>query len=192
MNSYFFDRFLRFNCAPDILAKWGKTPAKELTECMAVYQYLLKNYLELFSENCLCLDIGSGKTPRFAILIVHLTKWNVIAIDPNLNVKDYKTERLFLQKKNIEDCNKDIKNADQSNYKHIFGVYIHSHGSAKPLLENIKLTPLTIIAIPCCYPIGVEDLEGKYYSDGRILSDKRRVYVFNKNHDLRPVKDGRY
>ncbi len=173
---YYVDWFLRWNTAPDIITKCHKTlDTKELTECMAAYVKLHKALCKQFKDKAVLFDIGSGATPRFSILAAHMTTWDCIAIDPQLNMsRQYNTDRLTLINKKAEDT--DLPSMINEDHKFAVFTFIHSHAPVRVIKQLINRLPLFIFCMPCCVPQDDIGLTWEFYRDNYVTSPKNLCY----------------
>jgi len=184
----YLDEFVKLKCAPDLLA-WKVFPnAKEITESMAAYGAVRKHFHRLLSsEETLGVFVGDGQTPRTGALFAYRTPWTCHSVDPDLEKKKDKfnhIERLTIFPIKFD---KYLEQMEFSIYKHIIFICVHSHAKLDNLLNILdsKCSPSVyknIIAIPCCVEqsLGKENPPNITYSDSKICSPCRTVYIWNK------------
>jgi hypothetical protein len=136
----------------------------------------IRDYLgvELFRDSEITLfDIGCGKRPRSALLFAHMTKWQCVAIDPVIVDRSYKTKRITLHNKKIEDCYFKLDNLAVI-------VAVHAHFDLEYILKNIHAPRYVILAIPCCVPLKLNSYKVlKEYEDLACISPKRNVKIYD-------------
>ena len=169
----YMEKFITYNCAPDLLLRHIFPDGKEITESMAAFEGVRKHIIRsdtlLKNEGITLVSVGDGNSPRTASLFAFLTKWNCISIDPNMKNENWDVERLTTYKNNIEDL--DLF------YDDVVIVGVHSHASMKSTLEHIKGNRRNMLAIPCCVPYN--DIEPTLeYRDMGIWSPKNLVKVW--------------
>ncbi|RLF67200.1 MAG: hypothetical protein DRN26_02895 [Thermoplasmata archaeon] len=160
VSARYIDEFLRLKCAPDLLRFFNKCqhPAKEVTETFAAFRMVRK---QLGSENFgrndfTCIVPGDGALPRTGATMAHLTRWEIISVDPALKEEGenaFGVERLQCIKKRIQDCRLYSR-------PNLVVLAVHSHAPLQAALDiasNWK--EALVIAIPCCVPQAIQDRE---------------------------------
>lgn len=174
----YLDEFIKLKCAPDLLNLELFPNAKEITESMAAFNAVRKNVvndnLTYHANHIMLLDVGSGNVPRTAALFAFRTKWDCIAIDPQLPKKGQPQSIRIM--KRLEAYEDDINNLIISattfehfckevwhtyiNYNKINAMIIcaiHAHIRFEEFLSVIKIIrkqgyifPIYMIYMPCC------------------------------------------
>lgn len=197
MNPYLEELLINSNCAPDVLPFFGnykntKIRNKEITESMGCY-VAVRDFsgFNVKDPEVLCFVVGDGSYPRTASIIAHMTSFDVISIDPEMNIdwflkhKQYKASldrpvrRLEVFKAKIEDC----KMAWDA--KKFLLVLPHSHANLKTCLQVID-HPCTVVNLPCCvrfpnqltYPKCAHKFGYINYEDPNIMSGKRKIHIW--------------
>lgn len=125
-------------------------------------------------KNTVLVDVGCGSTPRTAAVFAYRTKWDCYAVDPRLNSKTYRIERLFLHKERIEELHWCFP------YKTLVITAVHSHASLENTIKALKAPRTIIIAIPCCVPLELKEYEPKTeFVDWGIWSPHRMVRIYD-------------
>jgi len=184
ISTKYLDEFFRSKCAPDVLPYFQcDNPTKEITESMSALVHARKilGYESSMRKDVICLIPGDGVLPRTGALVAHKTKWNVLSIDPIMNIEKFVNmnlkhwvERLTVERSQIEN----------TIYKEIpctVGVIlmVHSHASIKHALKILRPRDrVIIVSIPCCKENDLE-LESAIWGDAGIYSDKNLVYCWN-------------
>lgn len=162
-------------CFPDLLEANIFPNTKELTESMAPFHFCrwhLQDRFPLGDRSVSLFSVGDGRTPRTAALFAYRTAWTCYSIDPNLNtLRSYRTKRLVLVKKRIEDFKITVDKA--------VIVAVHSHAPPDVAVKHIRANDRVVIAIPCCVPQEIPgyppDIE---YQDRAIWSEKNTVRIW--------------
>lgn len=172
-------KFVKLNCAADLLAAKVFPNAKEITESMgcfhAVESCLLDDIIKFKNPNIVVCVIGDGTKPRTGMLFAMRTAWTVYSIDPMLDMTwCYPVRRLFTINKKIEDYK------EGTNFtKPIIIILPHSHAKMVDVLARLKTTNVRhIVSIPCCV---LHEIDGKKYigyQDSGIWSEKNTVKVW--------------
>lgn len=201
MNPYLED-FYNTNCSPDVLPffgnyKEGKTRNKEISESWGCF-VAVRDFsgIDIKSENVLCVVPGDGQYPRTGSILAYMTSFNVVSIDPEMNMEFWNTHREYKEKLNRSikrlDCYKtkveefrSVMTRVADTYEKVILVLPHSHANLKTCLSVIGV-PCTVINLPCCvqfpnqltYPWAVRKLGYQSYEDPNILSGKRKVHIW--------------
>jgi len=164
----YIERFFKYRSAIDIVSKLGKIDLKEINECYAMFEFLRNMLVYSNKGNVVVFDVGCGKRPTFSLMSAHFIKnWEFIAIDPNLEIKDYKTERLSCYKCKVEEF-------DFSKYTNRtkIGVYIHSHAPAINVFDYLFI-------MPCCIDNLPKNILGFFKIDTNIWYNKNKIYYYD-------------
>lgn len=179
----YLDEFVKLTCSAELLA-WKLFPnAKEITESLAAYNAYRKNLARAYPPNeaIKCIVVGDGYTPRTGAIFAMRSKFNVVSVDPNLRTQGLhpNIKRLICIKAKAEavDWNQYISREDR-----VFVVAVHSHAPINSVIDKIiQIKPmLSLISIPCCMPDNIDRPHiGREYEDWGILSEKRKIIVYN-------------
>ena len=180
MSNKHLERFFKLNTAPDIMALKVFPNLKEISESMAAF-VAVKDHIPyaLKDPSVSVVVVGDGHTPRTGVLFARLTAWNVYSIDPVLRIADYKTDRLFLVKKKVEDILPLVANK-------VVIVSVHSHASAMDSIGSTVANDKWFINIPCCVPCDYKENPVYSYIDDGILSPKNKIDIYHigGNHGI--------
>lgn len=171
----YIEKFMKYNCAPDLLALDIFPNAKEITESMAAYTaaiYVLG--LNPHSEKIAVVSVGDGQKPRTATLMAFLTKWTAFSVDPDMQVDSLPVNRLTIYKQRVEDVRLDL-----SEFSQVVILMVHSHANMDASLESIRAERRHVIAIPCCVNLDIPRKKYIGYRDEGIWSPKNEVRVWN-------------
>lgn len=151
----YFDEFMRLKCAPDLLAARIFPDGKELTETMAVFAAVRRilGPERLGDSKVLLLDIGAGGTPRTASFFACMSRWDCIAIDPEL-----KNPPRFKRVRNMK--NK-IEHVVIPFGGLVVAACVHSHATLPAVLSSIQAPELLVVTLPCCVPYDVATVSSK-------------------------------
>jgi len=145
----YFTEFMQLDCAPGLLEHKLFPDAKELSESFGAFNAWRVNLSKTFradDEDVTLISVGDGQTPRTAALFAYRTKWQCIAVDPEMNEKGrtFKIERLQYHRSRIEELRITTKRA--------LVVMVHAHVSLEATLASITTADGTAgcIAVPCC------------------------------------------
>lgn len=180
--SYYLNSFLGLNCAPDLLAKAPKKAwnVKEVSEAMMIRNYIMNNHLEKLSNRRIAvLDVGCGKAALLSLLLAHTTPWNIFAIDPRIKRAYSNVSRLTTSHCTLEHFLFYPENiAHLSLYDHVFGIFLHAHVKCTRLIDELEESrvPYTIIGVPCCEKLGIEEFAVKTI-DHNCISHKNEMYT---------------
>ena len=204
MNIY-VEKFLNSNCAADILPLFTNYTQvskrnKEISESMSCLDAALRySGFDPKDPDVFCYVVGDGIRPRTGMLVAYFTQWNVLSIDPVLDMdwwenyhsfkanEGFAPQRLALFRRKIEDMSL------EENEKSVI-ILPHSHADLGATLVSIP-GKSSIIELPCCTNFhdklrskkAVEHFGYMSYMDFDILSPKRTMHIW-KNIDL----DGYY
>lgn len=185
MGLRYLNEFLRLRCAPDILAVphiLGSSPAKEVTESMGAWEavrHVLNDGAQA-RDDVVCCVVGDGHLPRTGALVAHLTKWEVISVDPEMRSTTpelRQMKRLYPIKAKLEDlCPPAIR------FHHVVIIGVHSHAPAQLSWDFIQAREKLLVLIPCCVRGAVTgDFDWKFSREDKgILSPHNRVRMYYK------------
>lgn len=83
----YVNEMLKLACSPELVRLKVFPDAKELTESLAVNNAIRTHLAEEFApgdERVTLIAVGDGNTPRTAALCAFLTKWQCVAVDPEM------------------------------------------------------------------------------------------------------------
>lgn len=172
------DEFIKLNCAPDLLALKLFPNSKEITETMSAYNAVRKGLgARTFSDpNIVMMDVGSGHCPRTAAVFAHMTRWQCIAIDPELRSdreRYKKIDRLSLFRGKVQHMEK--VRAD-----FVVVCAVHAHVGLQAILNVIEAKRIFMVAMPCCQKLELDWAEpDKEYQDHSCWSPHRTVKVYD-------------
>lgn len=179
----YFDEFLNLKCAPDLVRLKLYPNGKEVTESFAMYRGIVRLVgPELLSETVTLVDVGCGKQPRNAALFAHRSRWNCIAIDPNLDPKwegGKDVERLECYRMQIERYRCDVSGP-------VIVAMVHAHVDIPTVLRSFNgIEQLLVVSMPCCVPSRAEiDATLDYYDHG-CWSPHRQLFVWDLGFGIR-------
>lgn len=174
--------YLTLRCMPDLAASGVYPNAKELTESMAAYaavrKYLTPHIVAFRDPSVLLIAVGDGSTPRTAAMFALRSRWHCMSIDPVAKQRVWRgdhdriIERLEIVPTRIEDIA--IKHAGP-----VVIAAVHSHARLEATLASIIAPAIHIVAMPCCVPLRIRDVEPvASYADPHCWSAHRRVVVW--------------
>jgi hypothetical protein len=184
VSTRYIDEFFRLKCAPDLLASGllpRTDPTKEVTEIMGMFSAVRRHLSALFKDpTVVVLDVGAGVSPRGAAMFALRTKWNALAIDPDMR-RDTVIRRVSAFKATVEDViptprvQSLLKAATTT-------VCINTHGHAP--LSYLDAIPgdAWCVTLPCCVKLTPpKDFElVERYNDPSIMSEKNEVSVYHR------------
>lgn len=167
------NRFFRWRAAADILSYPLKWSTKEISESVGALVNMKQMGLDFKDPTKTCYVVGDGVYPRTGVLLAHLTKWNIISIDPGLNKHvDLSEVKHFTA----------IKSRVEDKYwesDHAIICLVHSHATLPNCLKHITgRKSRCMISIPCCVPHDDFPTDEEYKDLG-ILSDKNIVKIWD-------------
>lgn len=160
-----------------------RTAAKEITESMAAFDAVRRivmpnTGIRYNDENVFVFAVGDGHRPRTGALFAMRTKWNVVSIDPEMNILgiDKNIKRLTEYKAKIED----LKLIQESPcFSKAIIVLVHSHATIPACLKSITgFDERHVVSIPCCVPQDIPRKVFYGYTDKGIWSEKNQVKVW--------------
>jgi len=184
-SSQYFDEFIRLRCAPDILALKVFPNSKEITETMGAFHAVRAVFHErnefhkMGDESILMADIGSGKRPRTAVTFAHMTKWQCIAIDPQLHEHPgtWKTKT-----RRLDGLVRDrVENYESQHTGTVVACCVHAHVHLPDVVNKTfrHASEIILVAIPCCCDLSLDSIEpDTEYEDHGIWSPARTVKVW--------------
>ena len=141
--------FMQLGCATELLQNNLFPDAKELSESFGAFNAWRNHLSTTFradDDDVTLISVGDGQTPRTAALFAYRTKWQCIAVDPEMNEKGqtYDIQRLQHFRAKIEELRIKTKRA--------LIVMVHAHVSLEATLASITTSDGTCgcIALPCC------------------------------------------
>jgi hypothetical protein len=181
----YINQFMGLKCAPDLLARDLFPNAKEITESLAAFHAVKKNFQRddgFWKKDNKVYVVGDGETPRTASLFSFRSDWQVTSIDPNLNLeKDYNIDGLHLSKRTIQDYLKTMTLGTEVNK--VYVVAVHSHVGLDEFIESLSArmdTGINVVAMPCCYQQTIQGEEpDDQYRDESIWSPKNIIKVWS-------------
>ena len=184
ISSRYMTEFLQLHCATELVESRVFPDAKELTESFSAFNAWRTHLSDDFSAddpNITLVSVGDGHTPRTAALFAFRTRWNCVAVDPEMGfAKDskasYAIDRLQHHRAKIEEMR--IKT------KRCIIVMVHAHVSLATTLRSIEASEdgtAACIALPCCNYYSAIDAPNRAvpeYEDMSVISPHRTVRVW--------------
>ena len=183
ISSRYMTEFLQLHCATELVESRVFPDAKEMTESFSAFNARRTQLSADFSAddpNITLVSVGDGHTPRTAALFAFRTRWNCVAVDPEMGfAKDskasYDIDRLQHHCAKIEEMR--IKT------KRCIIVMVHAHVSLATTLRSIQAEDGTAacIALPCCNYYSAIDAPNRAvpeYEDMSVISPHRTVRVW--------------
>ncbi len=170
----FVNRFMKMNCAVDLLRMKMFPNAKEITETLGAYTACghLPEVFNRINTEVQCVVVGDGHRPRTGATIAHLTRWNITSVDPQVVQTVWPIQRFTCYKNRIEELKLSYEAPTI-----IIGV--HSHAKLSECLKSIKTTKdLWIINMPCCVPSNIDTTLHIRYRESRIWSPKNHIEIY--------------
>jgi hypothetical protein len=179
------NEFLGLRCAPDLLALGvfpRGTTAKEVTESMAAFVAARKvlGVERLGDATVRVLDIGAGRSPRTGALFAFRSRWEVIAIDPELRAEKWtgKIHRLECVPKRIQDVRIECPGL-------AILTLVHAHVQVLDALRSVEATEYLVVALPCCVPHDLPRETDLQYGDFGCWSPKRQIKIWRLSREQR-------
>jgi hypothetical protein len=186
ISSRYVTEFLQLHCAAELAESRVFPDAKELTESFSAFNAWRAHLSDDFSAddpNITLVSVGDGRTPRTAALFAFRTRWNCIAVDPEMGLaKDskapYAIDRLQHYCAKIEEMR--IKT------KRCIIVMVHAHVPLTTTLRSIEASEggtAACIALPCCNYYSAIDAPNRAvpeYEDMSVISPHRTVRVWKE------------
>ena len=188
--------FIHCRCAPDLLALRVFPNSKEITESVGALRAATKYipWAAVGDRDITAVCVGDGCTPRTAALVVHMTGWAAISIDPRMRRTDWpQVRRMKVQACRAED-------AEYPYMDRCIVISVHSHADLRmsiPIIMDKTRMALAVVSLPCCVPQVLPGgrLPDIDYHDPAILSEKDRVLIWKhiqlERTDGYKTKDGR-
>ena len=172
----YYEKFLKWNCALDLLSLRLYEKCKEITESMAAYEAVLKEILP--PNDSVLVSFGDGSRPRTAALFAFRTPFECFSVDPLLHsLEAYQdVKRLTCLPSRAEEVVIDCQG------KHAVALFVHSHVAMKDALPSLKnYSGLSVVVIKCCKELdqGYRSPDITYYDAG-IESPERRVDIWKQ------------
>jgi hypothetical protein len=169
-HSYYINRFISLRCSVDMLQLGLFPNAKEITESFAALEAVNHLPYDWKDPDVHVICVGDGLTPRTAATFAFMTKWTCISVDPLLKGK-WEIDRLTAHPNKIEDmcC---------STNKPTIVVCVHSHASLQSCMQSIHSPYISIVAIPCCQPLYLNQQPDMEYVDGDMWSPQNTVKIW--------------
>ena len=183
----YMTEFVQLGCAAELLHHNLFPDAKELSESFGAFNAWREHLSTTFradDEDVTLISVGDGQTPRTAALFVYRTKWQCIAVDPEMDEKrerghEYNIERLQNHRAKIQELRIKTKRA--------LIIMVHAHVSLEDTLASITSDDGTAgcIALPCCNWYVAIDTTKKpkvtdEYQDMSVLSPHRLCRVWDR------------
>jgi hypothetical protein len=175
----YIDEFIEFKCAP-LLLKLNIFPnAKEITEAFGMFNALRQYRGNIgFKDDCVCVVVGDGHSPRLGSVVALRTKYECYSIDP-----EFDKQKIFSWESNINRLHclpSKVQDIDEINSdKHVFLMLPHSHVNIATCLEKIKGKTMTIITMDCCFNNSLEKEPDIEYVDQSVLSMHNKIKIWN-------------
>ena len=102
----YINEMMGLSCFPDLLEMRIFPNGKEITESMAVYNFIRnkQDWFELNDPEVVVIAVGDGCTPRTAAMFAFRSAWQCYSVDPNMKWKNRgRVKRLTCLKDKIED-----------------------------------------------------------------------------------------
>lgn len=179
--SAYLEAFLSLRCNTDLQILEVFPNIKEITESMAMATACWKLELDRKRDDVTVVAVGDGCTPRTGALLAHMTKWNVVSVDPKLRVdaKYASVKRLSLVATKIEDA-RSLHFLTHGN--NVVLLACHSHASLQTsvdkILEAIPLA-LGVVSMECCNADNLPVKPDVQYVDKNVWSPKNLVRVWH-------------
>lgn len=147
---------------------------KEVTESFAAFA-AVRDHLPEFhpkDRDVTIIAVGDGSTPRTGATFAMRTAWNVVSIDPALNVSrnTRNIKRLVIDPRRIEDTRTVAKRA--------IIVAVHSHAYLSDAVRSVTADRLAVVAIQCCVPQTLRTVPDVTYDDHNCTSPQRTIRVW--------------
>lgn len=154
----YIDWFMKSKMAPDLLINKMFPDCKEITESwammMAARRICNENGIKLSDPNVSCIVVGDGTRARTGAVMAFSTNWNVVSVDPEMNLAQLLTsdkkpfKRLQRVKDRIENVSFDLD--------HVFIIHPHSHAKLSNSLKSIN-GRRHLISMQCCVKDDIKD-----------------------------------
>lgn len=174
VNPFLLDYMLLYMKQYDIsLDLFGnRNISKEMSEAGAGIYYARKYQ---YPGKTRCYVIGEGQKPRVSIVLSSVTNWDIVSIDPLIDVISNKNFNTNIQFISDYDYNVDV--SDQHQFDSVIIIGVHSHNNMKKFWKRID-RPKLLVYIPCCYEPIMDNWTDRIICDG-IFSGKNIVYIWN-------------
>lgn len=196
----YINRFFSLKTAIELMPFFqlsSNSAGKEVTESMGCWRAAIESLkLDPKRKDLDCVVVGDGCTPRTAAMVCHLSKWNCISVDPQLDKDRYNKvykerlaagmpiQRLSVYRSTIEDLPDNLLGKS----KEAVLMLPHSHAKMDMCLKKLKecYDKFHVISMPCCEPTPekytnkrfAERTNLKVYTDPNVWSPKRTMYVW--------------
>lgn len=193
----YINYFFSLRSAPELLPffRAGRSvSAKEVTESYSVFTAILEELkVDKDDPTVTVICPGDGQIPRTSGLISHLTQWNCVSIDPELNIprwqgmiderlkSEYPLQRIEARKEKAGESKVDCKGG------RCILALVHSHA---PILECLTIpvnySRVDCVSLVCCEPPPEKILTResskkhslRFYIDENVWSPKRSIYIW--------------
>ena len=147
-------------------------------------------------ESWLCLCPGDGVHPRTGALVAFLTHWTALSVDPQMRRPNgwpvrtcaFVKPNLFtnpvpqpypgVDRLKVAHCR--VEDLEETATKNLLILCTHSHAPLKACWNAVQAERKVMVVLPCCQhleiPKGTEIVRG--YSDGKILSPRREILIY--------------
>lgn len=171
----YIQRFFSKRCSVDIVHKLGKADLKEITEVFGMYSFMASMEWFKDTKRAAVIDLGCGKRPTLALMLAHYisSDWKFYAIDPQLDVRDYKTRNLTIIKTEVLKL-EDLPPIELDRRLIICGN--HSHAPVSVLKELSLMMCIDYFYCPCCFDLHIPNVFGVFRKDTNIWSPKNTYY----------------
>jgi hypothetical protein len=178
ISSRYMTELLQLSCAVALVEHKLFPDAKELSESFSAFNAWRTHLAGDFrgdDSSVTVVSVGDGTTPRTAALFAFRTKFQCVALDPQMNPKEYGIERLQSYKAKIEEL--------RISARRVIVVMVHAHVSLATTMRSIATDSGTAacIALPCCNwyaKINAPNPVVPEYGDMGVLSPHRTVRVW--------------
>lgn len=180
----YINQFMDLKCAPDLLERDLFPNAKEITESMAAFHAVKKNFQndnDFWKKQNKVYVVGDGTRPRTGALFAFRSDWRVVSIDPNLDTEmNYDIDGIRLFPSTVQDYLKDMVVGNVVN--DVYVVAVHAHVGLGEYVETISaiVGGVNVVAMPCCDKQTIKGQEpDDQYRDGSIWSPKNIIKVWS-------------
>ena len=161
---------------------------KEISESVAAYFAASRTLrMKVTDEKVMAICVGDGAMPRTSVLLALTTKWQVIAIDPDMEKAKDKIKcilsqvgRLRVLPHRIEEV--PLAPEDFDGIERLLLIHVHSHASLSASLQSFRkagwLGEILVVSIPCCVPDDLNADLHKSFQDAGILSPQNLVNLY--------------
>lgn len=142
----YLDELFSLKCAGDIAHFFPN--AKEVTESFTVFNAVRKVLgSKTFGDpSILCVCPGDGSKPRTAAVFAFRTAWQVVSVDPIMQVR-YARDRHNVQRLKAHRCRIEGTRVEAH---HVVVAACHSHARLSSVLDRIGAERIDVFSLPCC------------------------------------------